>query len=83
MLLFKNASVQGFFLLHHTRKFRHHLRKLNSLYRSGRLAVQVDSVGGGIDSVVEAVEYLHGGKSKGKVVVPMATSSTTSTPAKL
>jgi len=70
MLLFKSASVEGFFLLHFARKFKQHLRKLTHLSRSGQLKIALDPVPfAGIGAVVPAVEHLHSGKSQGKVIV--------------
>ncbi len=69
-LLGKSASVRGFFLLHYGRQFQPHLGKLNKLYEEGKLQVKIDPAEfKGLDSVVQAFEHLHSGKSTGKVIV--------------
>ena len=79
LLLFKSATVQGFFLLHYARHFKRHLNKLSHLSRTGQLKVALDSQEfSGIESVVPAVEHLHSGKSKGKVVVRIDSQSAVS-----
>ena len=79
LLLFKSAIVQGFFLLHYARHFKRHLNKLSHLSRTGQLKVALDSQEfSGIESVVPAVEHLHSGKSKGKVVVRIDSQSAVS-----
>ncbi len=63
----------GFFLLNHTRLFHKHLARLQALMRKGELRVAVDPRRFvGLASVPEAVEYLHSGRSSGKVVVQVA-----------
>ena len=42
LLLARSASVVGFFLLHYTRQFRSHLRRLSKLVASGKLQVNLD-----------------------------------------
>jgi len=72
-LLWKSATVQGFFLLHYVRRFRQHLRRLVGLQQQGLLKVMVDPVEFvGVRSVAAAVEHLHSGMSRGKVVVRIA-----------
>lgn len=69
-LLAKSASLRGMFLPHFIQRLPEHLQRLADLYRSGKLLVAVDNTPFvGIESVVDAVEYLHSGKSRGKVVV--------------
>jgi NADPH-dependent curcumin reductase CurA len=69
-LLTKSASLRGMFLPHFRKHIREHLIKLVELYRSGQLKVQIDPTEFvGLDAVPNAVEYLHSGKSLGKVVV--------------
>ncbi len=71
-LLGKSASVHGFFLPHFREHFRDHTAKLLGLVRTGELTVAIDSAGfEGVDSIVDAVEYLHSGQSKGKLVVKL------------
>ena len=69
-LLGKSASVRGMFLNHYLRHAPEHLMKLIELYRSGQLNIKIDPISYvGIDSIVDAVEHLHSGKSQGKVMV--------------
>jgi NADPH:quinone reductase-like Zn-dependent oxidoreductase len=71
-LLAKSASVRGFFLLHYTRKFREHLRRLGEAYVKGDLRVTIDSASFvGLRDVTAAVQHLQSGKSAGKVVIKM------------
>lgn len=69
-LLGKSASLRGMFLMHFIRQVPEHMTKLLELYNAGQLQPAVDpTVFQGVDAVVDAVEYLHSGKSSGKVVV--------------
>jgi NADPH-dependent curcumin reductase CurA len=69
-LLGKSASLRSMFLLHFIRQVPEHMAKLLELYNSGQLQVAVDPADfRGVAGVVDAVEYLHSGKSTGKVVV--------------
>jgi hypothetical protein len=69
-LLPKSASIRGFFLPHFAEHFAEHMNKLMRLQESGALTVSIDDrVFEGIEQVPDAVEYLHSGASKGKVVV--------------
>ncbi|GAB2267259.1 hypothetical protein Dimus_002244 [Dionaea muscipula] len=69
-LLTKSQTVMGFFLTQHSHLWQQHLDKLFHLFSLGKLKVNVDGKGFvGLRSVADAVEYLHSGKSKGKVVV--------------
>ncbi|XP_068717355.1 prostaglandin reductase-3-like isoform X2 [Montipora capricornis] len=77
-LLARSASLRGFLLFHFVEEFKPALQKLVSLYDSGNLKCNLDfgesSPSGyfkGLDSVVNAVDYLHSGKSSGKVVVEL------------
>lgn len=42
LLLAKSASVRGFFLPHHSRSYKGHLRSLASMWLQGRLDVSLD-----------------------------------------
>lgn len=42
LLLAKSASVRGFFLPHHSRSYKGHLRALASMWTQGRLDVSLD-----------------------------------------
>ncbi|KAJ3676992.1 hypothetical protein LUZ60_002716 [Juncus effusus] len=69
-LLAKSQTVAGFFLVQHAHLFQEHLDKLFDLYAAGKLKIAVDPTKFlGLSSVPDAVEYLHSGKSLGKVVV--------------
>ncbi|WVZ65207.1 hypothetical protein U9M48_014613 [Paspalum notatum var. saurae] len=69
-ILGKSQTVAGFFLIQYAHLWRDHLEKLFNLYASGKLKVFVDPKKFlGIASVADAVEYLHSGRSVGKVVV--------------
>jgi len=77
-LLTRSASVRGFLLFHYMEDFKPTLNKLVGLYDSGKLKCNLDfgqaspsGVFRGLDSIVDAVEYLHSGKSSGKVVVEL------------
>jgi len=70
ILLSKSASLRSMFLLHFIRQVPEEAAKLIALYKEGKLKVQVDpTLFQGVDQVADAVEYLHTGKSAGKVVV--------------
>ncbi|XP_068637694.1 uncharacterized protein [Aristolochia californica] len=69
-LLAKSQTVSGFFLVQYVHLWQEHLDRLFDLYSSGKLKVFVDPTKFvGISAVADAVEYLHSGKSIGKVVV--------------
>ncbi|XP_073270357.1 uncharacterized protein [Primulina huaijiensis] len=69
-LLAKSQTVAGFFLVQYAHFWQNHLDRLVDLYSSGKLKVTVDPKPFfGIHSVADAVDYLHSGKSVGKVVV--------------
>ncbi|KAL1337060.1 hypothetical protein HN51_031546 [Arachis hypogaea] len=69
-LLAKSQTVAGFFLVQYSHLWQEHLDKLFNFYSKGNLKVSIDPKRFlGVHSVVDAVEYLHSGKSVGKVVV--------------
>ncbi|KAL6846276.1 hypothetical protein ACP4OV_023724 [Aristida adscensionis] len=69
-ILGKSQTVTGFFLIQYAHLWQNHLDKLFSLYASGKLKVFLDPKKFlGVASVADAVEYLHSGRSVGKVVV--------------
>ncbi|PWZ12365.1 Prostaglandin reductase-3 [Zea mays] len=71
-ILGKSQTVAGFFLVQYAHLWQDHLEKLFNLYSSGKLKVFVDPKKFvGVASVADAVEYLHSGRSVGKVVVCM------------
>nr|CAB3453590.1 unnamed protein product [Digitaria exilis] len=69
-ILAKSQTVAGFFLVQYAHLWQEHLDKLFDLYASGKLKVSLDPKKFlGVASVPDAVEYLHSGKSVGKVVL--------------
>lgn len=69
-LLAKSQTVSGFFLVQYGHLWQEHLDRLFNLHSTGKLKVAVDPKRFiGLNSVADAVEYLHSGKSVGKVVV--------------
>lgn len=69
-LLAKSQTVAGFFLTQYAHLWQQHLDNLVHLFSVGKLKVAIDPKSFvGVQSVVDAVEYLHSGKSVGKVVV--------------
>ena len=71
-LLGKSASVHAFFLPHFSKYYREHTARLFQLISDGSLRVAIDPTQfEGLDAVADAVEYLHSGKSMGKVVVKL------------
>ncbi len=72
-LLQKSASVRGFFLPHFARAYPEHLARLTALLAAGTLHIEVDPTEFvGLGRVADAVEHLHSGQSRGKVVVRMS-----------
>eukprot|EP01122_Echinamoeba_exundans_P007241 TRINITY_DN2179_c0_g1_i1.p1 TRINITY_DN2179_c0_g1~~TRINITY_DN2179_c0_g1_i1.p1 ORF type:complete len:353 (-),score=72.17 TRINITY_DN2179_c0_g1_i1:33-1091(-) len=70
MLIQKSATVRGFFLPNSTKNAGEHLKKILTLFQSGKLKVPMDQTNfTGLESVADAVEYLYTGKNVGKVVV--------------
>eukprot|EP00884_Botryococcus_braunii_P008635 jgi/Botrbrau1/17773/Bobra.0127s0028.1 len=75
MLLFKSATVAGFFLMDYMHLYRKHLTKLMTAFLNGKLHIALDPTPfRGLESVPDAVEYLQSGKSLGKVVVQIPAS---------
>lgn len=69
-LIPKSASLHGVFLPHFREHFSAHTKKLMRLQQSGTLEVFIDDRDFvGIDSIFDAVEYLHRGENQGKLVV--------------
>ncbi|KAJ7390945.1 Prostaglandin reductase 3 [Desmophyllum pertusum] len=60
-LLARSASVRGFLLYHYAEEYRSTFANFGQASPTG--------VFKGLDSITDAVEYLHSGKSAGKVVV--------------
>ncbi|ERM97141.1 hypothetical protein AMTR_s00126p00098640 [Amborella trichopoda] len=69
-ILAKSQTIAGFFLVQYAHLWQEHLDRLYDLFSAGKLKVVVDPKQFvGLNSVADAVEYLHSGKSLGKVVV--------------
>eukprot|EP00891_Asterochloris_glomerata_P004125 jgi/Astpho2/4125/e_gw1.00063.43.1_t len=76
-LLYRSATVAGFFLLSYAKLYNKHLQKLSLGFLSGKLKVHMDptpfrQVHSGLGSVISAVNHLQSGQSMGKVFVQMA-----------
>ena len=69
-LLPKSASLRGFFLPHFADHFAPHMRRLFQLQQRGELHIAIDDREfRGVEAIPDAVEHLHSGQSRGKVVV--------------
>ncbi|XP_012066889.1 prostaglandin reductase-3 [Jatropha curcas] len=69
-ILAKSQTVAGFFLMQHGHLWQQHLDRLFKIFSTGKLKVSIDPKRfNGVQAVADAVEYLHSGKSVGKVVV--------------
>ncbi|KAL4555758.1 hypothetical protein LXL04_038386 [Taraxacum kok-saghyz] len=69
-ILAKSQTLAGFFLVQYPHLWQQHLDNLVHLFSVGKLKVAIDPKSFvGVQSVADAVEYLHSGKSVGKVVV--------------
>lgn len=69
-LISKSASIRGVFLPHFREHFSAHTKKLMRLQQDDTLEVFVDDQNfEGIDSIFDAVDYLHRGENRGKLVV--------------
>lgn len=69
-LLWKSATVQGFLYSDYPEHIPAHFGKLLEQTLAERLQVQVDPTQfRGVESIVDAVEYLHSGQNLGKVVI--------------
>lgn len=72
-LLWKSASLVGFFLLQHRSRYGPHLSRLAGLRLAGRLHVALDPAAFvGVPAARAAVRHLQSGRSAGKVVVRLA-----------
>ncbi len=69
-LLWQAASIRGFMMYHYREYIPAARDRLLDLFYTGKIEVAVDSTEfRGIESIVDAVEYLLNGKNCGKVVV--------------
>ena len=72
-LLWKSASLRGFFLPQYAAHFKRHLTGLFRLMQKGQLRGEIDPTRfAGLEAVNDAVAHLQGGKSIGKVVVDVS-----------
>ncbi|KAL3679178.1 hypothetical protein R1sor_022134 [Riccia sorocarpa] len=72
-VLSKSRSVVGFFLGDYVSLLQEHASRLTKMLIDKKLKVTVDPKPFiGVESIVDAVEYLHSGRSIGKVVVQLA-----------
>lgn len=72
-LLMKSASLRGFFLPHFQKYADAHFAQLVALQQQGVISSNIDPRPfNGLESVADAVEYLHSGANVGKVVVTLA-----------
>ncbi|CEP13821.1 hypothetical protein [Parasitella parasitica] len=71
-LLGTSRTVAGFFMPDYMEFSASHMANMIKLVKEGKLKVLIDNGGlNGIESVAAGVAYLHSGKNKGKVVVPL------------
>jgi NADPH-dependent curcumin reductase CurA len=69
-LVFKSASLRGFFLPYYYKYFEKHLATLSTLHTQGQLKVSVaPQQFKGLDTVGQAYDYLQSGDSSGKVII--------------
>lgn len=69
-LLSKSASLRGFWLMHYFRDIAQYVPKLIQLMNDGKLLATVDTeIFSGVESALDAIEYMYKGKNTGKVVV--------------
>jgi NADPH-dependent curcumin reductase CurA len=72
-LLWKAASVRGFFLSAYTKLHRAYLKQLIELLQQGKLKSIVDKESfTGLESIASALDFMYQGKNIGKVVVKIA-----------
>lgn len=81
-MLMKSARVHGFFLFHYMGECKHAANELASLLMQNKIKSTVDlgsstTPGGfvGIDSIVNAVEYLYSRKNVGKIIVDLSNAT--------
>ncbi|KAM3588978.1 hypothetical protein VKS41_001409 [Umbelopsis sp. WA50703] len=75
-LLASSRTVAGFFMPAYNHLFKEHMQSMIGALLSGKLKVEIDTAGlAGLGNVVDGVEYLHKGKNKGKLVIPLLKSA--------
>ncbi|CAL5218387.1 g58 [Coccomyxa viridis] len=73
MLLWKSATLVGFFLLHYAPLYKKHLQKLVAGWQSGKLHVSTDAQQfRGLEEIAAAQDRLHSGQSIGKLCIQIA-----------
>lgn len=73
LLLQRSASIKGFFLPHFGKFVPQHFERLRQMLDAGTLQSVIDPKPFvGLESVADAVEYLHSGMNTGKIVVQLA-----------
>lgn len=71
-LLWQSRMVRGFILGHFAHAIPEHLGRILSDHAAGKLVSQVDpTLFKGVESVVDAVEYMYAGRNSGKVIVTL------------
>jgi hypothetical protein len=71
-LLWKSASIRGFLFSDFPEQIPTHLQKLIGLLTEGKLKVSIDSKKfKGVDSILDAMDYLYSGSNNGRVVVEL------------
>jgi hypothetical protein len=84
MLLYKSASMSGFFLPDHAKHYKRHLQQLTDAMLQGKLRVNMDTQEfRGLEAVAEAVAHLQSGQSMGKVYVQVSDTAPPQSQAKL
>lgn len=69
-LLWKSAMMRGFLFSDYVGDIPEHMGRVITMFAEGKLhAVIDDTEFVGVDSIVDAVEHLHAGRNKGKIVV--------------
>jgi prostaglandin reductase 3 len=69
-LMAKSAVIRGCFLPHYPHRFAEHLGRLFAQLASGTISAAVDPREfHGVDSIQDAIAYLHGGNNRGKVLI--------------
>lgn len=69
-LLWQSRMVHGFILGHFAETIPAHLQRIMTDYGAGKISAQVDpTVFKGVDSIVDAVEYMYSGRNNGKIII--------------
>jgi NADPH-dependent curcumin reductase CurA len=72
-LLASSRTVAGFFMPAYNHLFKEHMQSMIGALLSGKLKVEIDTAG--LAGLGNVVEYLHKGKNKGKLVIPLLKSA--------